>query len=383
MAKRDYYEVLGVNKDATEGDIKSAFRKLARKYHPDVNKDDPQAEEKFKELNEAYSVLSDPKTRSEYDQFGHAGAAGQGFGGFDFGGFDFGGFGGGFGDIFDTIFGSEGFGGRRGSGRQGPLRGSDMRYNLTISFEEAAFGTTKEIEIARHEVCDECGGSGALKGTQPETCSKCSGAGEISYSQNTAFGRFVNVRACDRCGGEGTTISKPCTKCNGRKKIRKIKKISLNIPAGIDNGQAITLRGEGEAGERGGPSGDLYVYVTVKPHALFVREGYDIHCEVPITFVQAALGDNIEVPTLGGRVKYKIPEGTQTGTVFRLKNQGVQRLRSSSRGDLFIKVNIDVPKRLREKQKQLLRQFEDETKGKEYYEQKKSFVEKMKDVFGV
>lgn len=379
MAKRDYYEVLGVDKNATEDELKRAYRKLARKYHPDVNKDDPQAEEKFKEINEAYSVLSDSKTRAQYDQFGHEGPTGQGFGGFDFSGFG----GGGFGDIFDMFFGGGGFGGGGGSRRQGPTRGSDMRYDLAITFEEAAFGTSKEIEVTRSENCDECGGSGAAKGTQPETCSQCNGTGEVSYTQNTAFGRFVNVRACDRCGGEGTIISKPCSKCNGRKKVRKIKKISLNIPAGIDNGQAITLRGQGEAGERGGPSGDLYVYITVKPHSLFVRKGYDLHCDVPITFVQAALGDDIEVPTLEGRVKYKIPEGTQTGTVFRLRNQGVQRLRSTTRGDLYVKVNIDVPKKLKEKQKQLLRQFEEETGGREHYEQKRSFVDKMKDVFGV
>lgn len=377
MAKRDYYEVLGVDRNATEDELKRAYRKLARQYHPDVNKDDPQAEEKFKEINEAYGVLSDPKTRAQYDQFGHEGPTGQGFDGFDFGGF-----GGGFGDIFDMFFGGSGFGGSS-SRRRGPTRGSDMRYDLTITFEEAAFGTTKAIEITRNESCDECGGSGAAKGTQPETCSQCNGTGEVSYSQNTAFGRFVNVKVCDRCGGEGTTISRPCSKCNGRKKVRKIKKISLNIPAGIDNGQAITLRGEGEMGDRGGPSGDLYVYITVRPHSLFVRKGYDLHCDVPITFPQAALGAEIEVPTLEGKVKYKIPEGTQTGTVFRLRNQGIQRLRSTSRGDLYVKVNIDVPKKLNEKQKQLLRQFESDTDGREYHEQRRTFVDKMKDVFGV
>lgn len=377
LAKRDYYEVLGVDRNATEDELKRAYRKLARQYHPDVNKDDPQAEEKFKEINEAYGVLSDPKTRAQYDQFGHEGPTGQGFDGFDFGGF-----GGGFGDIFDMFFGGSGFDGSS-SRRRGPTRGSDMRYDLTITFEEAAFGTTKAIEITRNESCDECGGSGAAKGTQPETCSQCNGTGEVSYSQNTAFGRFVNVKVCDRCGGEGTTISRPCSKCNGRKKVRKIKKISLNIPAGIDNGQAITLRGEGEMGDRGGPSGDLYVYITVRPHSLFVRKGYDLHCDVPITFPQAALGAEIEVPTLEGKVKYKIPEGTQTGTVFRLRNQGIQRLRSTSRGDLYVKVNIDVPKKLNEKQKQLLRQFESDTDGREYHEQRRTFVDKMKDVFGV
>jgi molecular chaperone DnaJ len=378
LAKRDYYEVLGVDKSASDEELKRAYRRLARKYHPDVNKDDPQAEEKFKEINEAYGVLSDQKTRAEYDQFGHEGPTGQGFGGFDFSGF-----GGGFGDIFDMFFGGGGFGSSSRGRRPGPTRGSDMRYNLTISFEEAAFGTTKEIEITRNENCDECKGSGAAKGTQPETCPQCNGTGEISYAQNTAFGRFVNVRACDKCGGEGTIVKEPCNKCNGRKRIRKVKRISLNIPAGIDDGQAITLRGEGEAGERGGSSGDLYVYITVRPHTIFTRRGYDLHCDIPITFVQAALGAEIEVPTLEGKVKYKVPEGTQTGTIFRLRNQGIQRLRSTTRGDLFVRVNIEVPKRLKEKQKQLLRQFEKETAGKEYHEERKSFVDKMKDVFGV
>ena len=378
MAKRDYYEVLGLSKGATEEEIKKAYRKLAKKYHPDLNPGNKEAEAAFKEVNEAYQVLSNPETRAQYDQFGHEGPTGQGFGGFDFSGFGESGFG----DIFDMFFGGNGFGGstRRSSGRKGPSRGSDVRYDLDITFEEAAFGTKKEIEVVRMEVCPECNGTGARRPGDVMTCPVCNGTGEVSQAQNTAFGRFVNVRACDRCHGEGTIISNPCPKCHGRKQIRRVRKISVTIPAGIDNDQAITLRGEGEMGERGGPAGDLYVYITVKPHKLFKRKGYDLYCDIPITFGQAALGSEIEVPTLGGRLKYTVPEGTQTGTVFRLRNQGIQHLKGNIRGDLYVKVNIEVPKRLTEKQKELLQQFEELT-GE--MDQRKSFFNKMKDVFGV
>ncbi|NLC44599.1 MAG: molecular chaperone DnaJ [Clostridiales bacterium] len=373
MAKRDYYEVLGLNKDASEADMKKAYRKLAKKYHPDLNPGDKDAEASFKEINEAYQVLSTPEARSQYDQFGHDGPTGQGFSGFN-------GFGeGGFGDIFDMFFGGSGFGGGSRRSRRGPTRGSDLQYNLDITFEEAAFGTKKEIEVVRMENCPDCKGTGAKKPGDSKTCSKCNGSGEIQQAQNTAFGRFVNVQACDKCNGEGTIISNPCTKCHGRKKIRRVRKISVNIPAGIDNNQAITLRGEGQTGELGGPSGDLYVSITVRPHKLFIRRGYDIYCDVPITFGQAALGSEIEVPSLGGKVKYNIPEGTQTGTVFRLRNQGIQHLRGNTLGDLYVTVNIEVPKKLNEKQKELIQQF-DQLIGDA--EQKKSFFDKMKDVFG-
>ncbi len=370
MAKRDYYEVLGLSKGASEEEIKKAYRQLAKKYHPDLNPGDKEAEARFKEINEAYQVLSNPETRAQYDQFGHAGPTGHGFEDFDFGsGLD---------DIFDMFFG--GFGGTRSRRSRGPVRGSDLRYDLTISFEEAAFGTKKEIEVVRMESCTECKGTGARKPGDVTTCPVCKGTGEIQQAQNTAFGRFVNVRTCDRCGGEGTVISEPCPKCHGRKKIRRLRKISVTIPAGIDNGQAITLRGEGEPGERGGSPGDLYVYITVRPHKLFQRKGYDLHCDIPITFAQAALGAEIEVPTLNGRVKYVIPEGTQTGTVFRMRNQGIQHLRSNTKGDLYVRVNIEVPKRLNEKQKEILRQFDEMTNDSN--EQRKSFFEKMRDVFG-
>lgn len=374
MAKRDYYEVLGLSKGASDDEIKKAYRQLAKKYHPDLNPGNAEAEAAFKEVNEAYQVLSNPETRAQYDQFGHEGPTGQGFGGFDFSGFGEGGFG----DIFDMFFGGSGFGGSRRS-KKGPVRGSDVRYDLDISFEDAAFGTKKEIEVVRMENCPECKGTGAKKPGDVTTCPVCNGTGEVSQAQNTAFGRFVNVRACDRCGGEGTIISDPCPKCRGRKQIRRVRKISVTIPAGIDNDQAITLRGEGEMGDRGGPAGDLYVYISVRSHKLFKRKGYDLHCDIPISFGQAALGAEIEVPTLGGKVKYAVPEGTQTGTVFRLRNQGIQHLRNNTRGDLYVKVNIEVPKRLTAKQKELLQQF-DELTGET--DQRKSFFDKMKDVFG-
>jgi len=379
LAKRDYYEVLGVDRNATDEDIKRAYRKLAKKYHPDLNPGDAEAEAKFKEINEAYKVLSDPQARAQYDRFGHEGLSGQGFDGFDFGGFADGGLG----DIFDMFFGS-GFG-RTGTGsrrRRSPVRGADLRYDLKISFKEAAFGTKKEIEVVRQEICEECDGSGAKKGTKPEVCPTCNGTGEVSYTQNTAFGRFINVRTCEQCHGEGEVITEFCPRCHGKGKIRRLRKISLNIPAGIDDGQAITLRGEGHTGERGGAPGDLYVYITVEPHSLFTRKGYDLYCDIPITFGQAAMGARIEIPTLENKMEYEIPEGTQPGTVFRIKNQGIQHLRGTQRGDLYVRVNIDVPKRLNEKQKELLRQFEEMTYGKEYRDQKKNFFGKMKDVFG-
>lgn len=378
MAKRDYYEVLGVGRNATDDDLKKAYRKLAKQYHPDLNPGSAEAEAQFKEINEAYKVLSNAQARAQYDQFGHEGPTGQGFGGFDFGGFGDGGIG----DIFDMFFGGSGFGGS-GRRRRGPARGADVRYDLDISFEEAAFGTKKEIEVVRMENCPDCDGTGAKRKADVRPCPACHGTGEVSHAQNTAFGRFVNVKACDRCHGEGTIVSDPCPTCHGRKKVRKIRRISVTIPPGIDNEQAITLRGEGEPGEKGGPSGDLYVYITVRPHKLFKRKNYDIHCDIPITFGQAALGAEIEVPTLEGRVKYNIPEGTQTGTVFRLRNQGVQHLRSNTRGDLYVKVYIDVPKRMNERQKEILRQFEEVTGDREHHEERKSFFEKMKDVFGV
>ncbi|NMA94864.1 MAG: molecular chaperone DnaJ [Clostridiales bacterium] len=375
MSKRDYYEILGIDRDATDSDIKRAYRQAAKKYHPDLNPNDPKAEEKFKEASEAYQVLSDPEKRSSYDRFGHSGADGQGFGGFDFSDFGFGGLD----DLFGDLFG--GMGSSR-SRRRGPTRGSDRRYDLTITFEEAAFGTEKEIQVLRLEDCSRCKGTGAKEGSQPVTCTECNGTGEVSYAQNTAFGRFVNVSTCPTCNGEGTIISDPCDRCSGKGKVRIRRRISVKIPAGINNDQIITLRGEGDIGDKGGPPGDLYVYINVKPHKLFRRDGYDIHCEVPITFTEAALGAEIEIPTLEGTEKFQIPEGTQTGRTFNLKNRGISHIRGSSRGNQYITVKVMIPRRLNDRQKELLRELDKELSGKEYHEDRKTFFDKVKDAFG-
>jgi len=378
QSKRDYYEVLGVSRDATDTEIKKAYRKLAKKYHPDVNPGDAEAETKFKEVNEAYEVLSDHQKRARYDQFGHAGVDPNGFSsagaGFDF---DFGGIS----DIFETFFGSAGFG-RSSRSRTGPQKGADLKYSVTIEFEEAAFGVEREIVINRNETCETCHGTGAKKGTSPERCSRCNGTGQIQFRQSSPFGHFITSRTCDVCHGEGKVIKDPCTECKGRGKVRKNVKILLNIPAGIDDGQTISLRGEGDHGLRGGPPGDLFVTVNVKPHPIFKRQGNDVICEIPITFVQAALGAELEVPTLDGKVKYNLPEGTQTGSIFKLKGKGIPYLRGSGRGDQYVKVEIDVPTKLNERQKELLREFA-AISGDEIYERRKSFFEKMKDALGM
>lgn len=374
MSKRDYYEVLGVAKNASEDEIKKAFRKLARKYHPDMNRDDPKAaEEKFKEANEAYEVLSDSNKRAQYDQFGHAAfdqASGGGPGGFS-GGFG----GGGFGDIFDMFFGGSG-GGFGGARRPGPERGNDLRYDLEIEFTEAAFGKEVEIDVPRTEECEVCHGSGAAPGTHPEACPQCKGTGQVQFTQNTPFGRMVNARTCDRCGGEGKIVHSPCKSCGGKGRKRARKKISVKIPAGVDNGSRIRVPNAGEAGMRGGPAGDLYVYIFVKPHKLFKREGTEVICEVPITFVQAALGDEIEVPTLDGKVKLKIPEGIQSGTVLRMKSKGIPSLRGQGRGDQHVKVKVLTPQKLNEKQKQMLRDFA-ESSGANVNPEQKSWFKKF------
>jgi len=378
-AKRDYYEILGVDRSASDTEIKKAYRKLAKKYHPDVNSGDKEAEAKFKEANEAYEILIDPKKRSQYDQFGHAGVDSNGFGGFGggFGDFDFGGFG----DIFESFFGGAGFG-RSSRKRNGPQRGADLKYSVDIAFEEAAFGVDKEIPINRVQKCTTCNGTGAKPGTSPETCIHCNGTGQIQHKQSTPFGQFVNVKTCDVCGGEGKVITNPCGMCSGKGRIKKSIKVNVNIPAGIDDGQTISLRGEGEPGVRGGPSGDLFITVRVKPHPLFQRQSSDVICEIPITFVQAALGTELEVPTLDGKVQYSIPEGCQTGTVFRLKNKGIPFLRGNGRGDQYVKVNVEVPTRLNDKQKGILREFA-EVGGDEVHEQRRGFFDKMKDVLGM
>lgn len=376
MDKRDYYEVLGVAKTATDDEIKKAYRTLAKKYHPDLNGGDKDCEAKFKEVNEAYEVLSDPQKRARYDQFGHedprAGGAGGGYGDFT------GGFGGGFDDIFSAFFGG-GFGGG-GQRARGPQRGDDLRYDLTITFEEAAFGCEKEINVTRDENCEECGGTGARKGTQPTQCPTCHGTGQVQSFVNTPIGRVSNVRVCEACHGQGTIINDPCPKCSGRGRVRRNRKITIKIPAGIDNGMQIPLRKQGEPGLRGGENGDLYIFVTVKPHKLFTRENYDLYCDVTVSFTQAALGGEIDVPTLNGMIKHNLPEGTQPGTVIRLRGQGIQNLRGAGKGDLYIKVNVEIPRKLTDKQKELLRQFDETLTGKEY-EAKKSFFERVKDAF--
>jgi len=379
MAKRDYYEVLGVDKNSSQEDIKKAYRKLAKEYHPDMNKGDKKAEAKFKEINEAYEVLGNANKKKQYDMFGHA-ANGQQGGYGDFGGFgDFSGGFGDFGDIFDTFFGG-GFGGSRR--RRGPVKGNDIRVDLDLEFADAAFGITKDVKVNRSEKCDTCGGSGAKPGTDSRTCPQCGGTGQVKYRQNTAFGRFETIRTCDRCNGKGTIVDQPCPECGGTGIVNKTRKITIKVPAGVDTGSVISLKGEGEPGELGGPAGDLYVYIRVKPHKIFKRENENIYCEIPISFIQASLGDEIIVPTLDGKVKHKIPEGTQSGTVFRLRSKGVPRLNGRGRGDQYVKVYVEVPRKLNNQQKELLRKFA-EISGEEVNQGYKSFLDKVKDVFGV
>ena len=363
--------MLGVAKTASEDEIKSAYRKLAKKYHPDLNPGNAEAEAKFKEVNEAYGVLSDADKRAKYDQYGTADPqAGFGGGGFSggFGGFGSGGFSGGFEDIFENIFG--GFTGSRRS-NNAPEQGRDLRVDMELTFEEAAFGTKKEINLTREESCDECGGSGAAKGTTAEVCQACHGSGQVRTTQNTVFGSFSSTQQCTACHGTGRIIRTPCKKCGGKGRIRRARRISINVPAGIDNGQAITLRGEGEQGKRGGAAGDLYVYFSVKPHKLFKRRGNDIYLEVAVSFANAALGAEITVPTLEDSIKYKIPEGTQPGTVFRIRGKGIKRLGGNDRGDMYITVGVEIPRRLSSKQKELLRAFDDSVTGNEPQEKKR------------
>ncbi|BAB05067.1 molecular chaperone DnaJ [Halalkalibacterium halodurans] len=368
MSKRDYYEVLGVDRNASADEVKKAYRKLARKYHPDVNKA-PDAEDKFKEVKEAFDTLSDPQKKAHYDQFGHT-DPNQGFGGGGAGDF------GGFSDIFDMFFG--GGGGRRNP--NAPRQGADLQYTMTLEFKEAVFGKETTIEIPREETCHTCSGSGAKPGTKPESCPHCGGSGQLNIEQNTPFGRVVNRRVCHHCEGTGKYIKHKCATCGGKGKVRKRKKINVKVPAGIDHGQQIRLSGQGEAGVNGGPAGDLYIVFNVKPHEFFERDGDDIYCEMPLTFVQVALGDEIEVPTLNGKVKLKIPAGTQTGTSFRLRGKGVPNVHGRGQGDQHVQVRVITPKQLSEKEKELLREFAQMSGGRPD-EQDDSFFAKVKRAF--
>ncbi|THF74990.1 molecular chaperone DnaJ [Cohnella fermenti] len=369
--KKDYYEVLGVSRNASADEIKKSYRGLARKYHPDVNKE-ADAEEKFKEVKEAYDTLSDDQKRARYDQYGHEDPM-AGFGG-GAGGADFGG---GFGDIFDMFFG--GGGNRRDP--NAPQRGNDLQYTMTIEFKEAVFGKETDITIPRTETCDTCHGNGAKPGSKIDTCSVCHGSGQQEVAQNTPFGRIVNRRACSNCGGRGKIIRERCTTCGGNGQVKRQRKIHVKIPAGVDDGSQLRVSGEGESGARGGPNGDLYLVLRVKSHDFFEREGDDIYCEVPLTFAQAALGDEIEIPTLTEKVKLKIPSGTQTGTFFRLKGKGVPKLRGYGQGDQHVKVTVVTPTQLTDDQKELLRQFASKNGEETSSEHHESIFERMKKAF--
>ncbi|MEW6623577.1 MAG: molecular chaperone DnaJ [Bacillota bacterium] len=371
MSKRDYYEVLGVSRDASEEDIKKAYRKLARRYHPDVNPGDETAEKKFKEISEAYEVLRNPQARSRYDQFGHAGTQ-NGFGGFGQGDFT-----GEFEDIFDMFFGG-GFGGTRQ--RRGPQKGADLRIDIEITLEEAAFGLEKQVELPKLQTCKECDGTGSAPGTYPTTCTVCNGTGQTTTTQRTVLGHFQSIKTCQACRGTGKIIETPCDACYGQGKVKQNKKIKIDIPAGVDNGSRLRVVGEGEPGSNGGPTGDLYVYIGVKPHKLFERHGDDILCEIPISIVQAILGDEIKVPTLDGQVKLRVPEGTQSGALFKLKGKGISRLRGYGRGDQHVKIKVTVPTNLNEKQKDFIREF-GKTLTHKNEEKGKGFFDKVKDAF--
>lgn len=377
VAKRDFYEVLGVAKGASQDDIKKAYRKLARQFHPDVNPDDPSAEGKFKEVSEAYEWLSDPQKREQYDQYGHAatesGGAGRGGpGGGEGFGFDD------LGSIFDMFFGGGGGGGNRR--KAGPQRGSDLRYDLELEFEEAAHGVERSIDIPTDEECPACKGTGAKAGSTAETCLACAGVGQVQVAQNTPFGRFMNVRTCERCHGEGKIIKTPCTDCRGKGVVRKTEKITVTVPAGVDTGSRIRVSGKGLAGTKGGPFGDLYVFINVKDHEFYERDGVDVFCEVPINMAQAALGDEVEVPTLDGRVKLRIPEGTQTGASFRLKGKGIPHLRGGGRGDQHVRVRVVTPTKLSDKQRELLKEIAKTMGGESGGD--KTWRDRVKDALG-
>ncbi len=383
MEKRDYYEVLGVPKDATDADIKKAYRKLAKQYHPDLNPDDPTAAEKFKEVNEANQVLSDPDKRARYDQFGHAGVdSSYGGGGTNFtGGFD----GVDLSDIFSDIFGG-GFGGggfsARSSGVNAARRGADIASALDITFMEACKGTSRDVTINRTEECPDCGGTGAAAGSSVKTCPDCNGRGVVTVQQRSMFGMMQSQRPCTKCGGKGKIIEKPCIKCGGSGRVNQRKTVTVKVPAGIDDGMLLNVRGQGSVGSNGGARGDLKVRISVKADPVFEREDYNIWIDFPITYAQAALGAEIEVPTIDGKVSYNVPAGTQPGTVFRLRGKGVQKLQQSAgtRGDQMVRISVEVPKNLTKAQKDALTAFEG-TLNEKNYEKRKGFFDKIKDMF--
>jgi molecular chaperone DnaJ len=372
-AKRDYYEVLGVDRSASEDDIKKAYRRLARQYHPDVNKA-PDAESRFKEINEAYEVLCDAEKRAQYDRFGHAGMSGNGFS--DFSGF------GGLGEIFEDLFAGFGMGSAARQSRRGPRRGSDLRYDLHLTFEEAVFGCEKQIEVPRSETCPRCNGSGSEPGTRPATCPQCKGSGEVRHMQQSLLGSFVTVSTCPRCQGEGKIITTPCSECHGERHVRRTRTVSVTIPKGVDDGTQIRLAGEGEAGEYGGPPGNLYIVISVQPHPYFVRRENELFYELPLNIAQAALGAEIKVPTLEGEEKLSIPAGTQTGDIFRLRGRGVPYLRRNGRGDLVISARVVTPTKLDERQRELLRQLGETFGDEPPASDNRNFFERMIDALG-
>lgn len=376
--KRDYYEVLGVSKNASDDDIKKAYRTLAKKYHPDINPNDKDAEEKFKEATEAYEILSNPQNRQKYDSFGHAGVnpsyGAGGAGGYSGAGVDFGDI---FGDIFD-------FFGGRGSRRNpnAPVAGADIQGSLAVDFKEAVFGTKKSVRINRQEACTECKGSGASKGTSPETCANCGGSGQVRTQQNTPFGAFSSTRTCITCGGSGRVVRTPCGNCKGSGMVSKERNIEINIPAGISSGQTLQLGKQGHQGKRGGPAGDLLMSITVRPHPLFTRKGFDLHIDIPLTIAEAALGCEIEVPVIdGGTVKHQVPEGTPDETVIKIKEKGVPYLNDyrKRRGDLYVRITVDVPRSLNKRQKELLKEFESISAEKSY-DKKREYKDKMRRI---
>ncbi|MFY9115358.1 MAG: molecular chaperone DnaJ [Dethiobacteria bacterium] len=373
MSEKDLYNILGVSREATQDEIKRAYRRLARKYHPDMNDGDEEKAEKFKQITEAYDILSDSAKRDNYDRFGSTGDPMGGFGG----GFqgDFAGFG--FEDIFEGFFGG-GFGSRRS---YGPRRGNDLRYDMELTLEEAFSGIQKEIRIPRTESCAVCGGSGAKKGTAVETCAVCQGSGQEKIIKNTIYGRFVNVQTCGSCHGKGKIIKEPCTKCHGKGQVLQERRVEVKIPPGVDNGTQLRMSGEGEPGTRGGPHGDLYIYLSISPHKLFARKGSTLIYELPVSFAQLAMGASLEIPTLEGKASLHIPEGTQPDKVFRMRGKGMPRLRGLGRGDLNVMLKLVVPKRLNKEQKEALIQFS-HLCGEDYAEEGKGFINRVREAFG-